>query len=280
MSSSSFSIYDFNLAALSKISELNIRQVAESNKRLTADEYFIMLSQFLSLAGDASDAIKRFANDDSNTMDWKIIKDILPLFEKIRCVKFIPDLTAIRNACERGDHRLASSHANKIIDDGFLKFCSYLMAAKMTVKADDSPSPDVTLIASIKDFEGKEATRKLLVLAVDDSPAILESVAAVLGDEYTVFKLPKPAMLENILKQVKPDLFLLDYLMPDRNGFELIPVIRGYMEYKYTPIVFLTSEGTMDNITAAVSLGACDFIVKPFLPDQLKEKVAKHIAHK
>jgi len=93
-----------------------------------------------------------------------------------------------------------------------------------------------------------------------------------------VFKLPKPMMLENVLKQVTPALFLLDYQMPERNGFELVPIIRNYTEHRNTPIIFLTSEGTVNNITAAVSLGACDFIVKPFNPEQLREKVAKHIA--
>jgi PleD family two-component response regulator len=121
---------------------------------------------------------------------------------------------------------------------------------------------------------------KLLVLTVDDSPAILEAVSAVLSNEYQVFKLPKPTMLEDVLKQVNPSLFLLDYQMPERNGFELIPIIRSLEAHKHTPIIFLTSEGTMDHIKTAIGLGACDFIVKPFNPEQLREKVAKHISKK
>ena len=136
---------------------------------------------------------------------------------------------------------------------------------------------DPTLLASLKALDEKKSDQKLLILAIDDSPAILEAVAAVLSNEYKVFKLPKPMMLEDIMKQVKPDLFLLDYQMPERNGFELIPIIRGMEGHKDTPIIFLTSEGTVDNITAAIGLGACDFIVKPFQPEQLREKVAKHI---
>jgi DNA-binding response OmpR family regulator len=120
----------------------------------------------------------------------------------------------------------------------------------------------------------------MLVLTVDDSPAILEAVAAVLSVEYKVFELPKPLMLENVLKQMVPELFLFDYQMPEINGFELIPIIRGFKEHKETPTIFLTSEGTIDNLTAAIVLGACDFIVKPFQPEMLKEKVAKHIVRK
>jgi len=117
----------------------------------------------------------------------------------------------------------------------------------------------------------------LIILAVDDSPVILKSVSSVLGDKYKVFTLPKPTELEKVLEKLTPDLFLLDYMMPEISGFDLIPIIRSYGKHKKTPIIFLTSEGTMDNVTAAVALGACDFVVKPFHPDVLREKIAKHI---
>jgi CheY-like chemotaxis protein len=278
MPSGELTIFDFNLTTLVKLSDLNLRTVAKENKLLTIGMYFRTLSEFLGHVSDLSDAINRFADDDSYTMDWKTIKDIIPLFREMRCDKYIPDLDAIKNACERGDHRLAASHANKILDIGFNNFYSQLMSAKLTKGAASSLNANATVISCIKELDEKETDHKLMVLAVDDSPAILESVSAVLNSQYSVYKLPKPMMLESVLKQVKPHLFLLDYQMPERNGFELIPIIRGYIEHKFTPIIFLTSEGTMDNITAAVGLGACDFIVKPFNPDQLKEKVAKHIA--
>jgi DNA-binding response OmpR family regulator len=123
----------------------------------------------------------------------------------------------------------------------------------------------------------KETIQKPLIMTIDDSPSILESIAAVLGDDYKVFKLPKPTMLTKVLGQVHPDLFLLDYQMPELNGFKLIPIIRALERHKDTPIIFLTAEGTIDNLSAAIGFGVCDFIVKPFNPDQLREKVAKHI---
>ena len=279
MNSDTSSVFDFNLKTLSRLSDLNMRQTAENRKRLTAREYFRMLSRFLSIAPDVSDAISRFANDEPYTLDWKQIKLIIPLFEEMGCSKFMPDLYEIRNACERGDHRSASSHAYNI-DQSFKNLYSQILSAKLTKETDSFSNVDSSLESCLKTLDEKKAAQKLLVLTVDDSTAILEAVSAVLSGEYTVFKLPKPTMLEDVLKKVIPDLFLLDYQMPERNGFELVPIIRRSMEHKFTPIIFLTSEGTMDNITAAVSLGACDFIVKPFNPDQLREKVAKHIFHK
>jgi putative two-component system response regulator len=118
------------------------------------------------------------------------------------------------------------------------------------------------------------------ILAIDDSPVMLQTISSLLGDDYTVYKMINPTMLEKFLEQVTPELFLLDYKMPELSGFDLIPIIRNFEEHKNTPIVFLTSEATSDHVSSALTLGARDFIIKPFQPDILREKVAKHIVRK
>jgi DNA-binding response OmpR family regulator len=99
----------------------------------------------------------------------------------------------------------------------------------------------------------------------------------MLREFYKVYTLPKPNKLEEFLTKTKPDLFLVDYQMPGINGFDLIPIIRGFPEHKTTPVIFLTGEGTIENINAAIELGACDFIVKPFERYVIRKKVAKHL---
>jgi putative two-component system response regulator len=120
-------------------------------------------------------------------------------------------------------------------------------------------------------------TDKPIILAVDDSPDILKTVHAVLCDTYKIYTLPKPEKVEVLLQTIEPDLFLLDYKMPTLSGLDLIKIIRGLPEHQKTPIVFLTSDGSLDVITAAVAMGACDYIVKPFKSDVLREKITKHI---
>jgi len=126
----------------------------------------------------------------------------------------------------------------------------------------------------------KTTNAKPVVMAVDDSPSILQVVSAVLSDQYKVFTLVKPLKLIHILPKVRPDLFLLDFRMPEINGFDLIHVIRGFAEHKDTPIIFLSSAGTIDNVTAALALGVCDFVIKPFDPDVLRAKIHKQIRYK
>jgi len=116
---------------------------------------------------------------------------------------------------------------------------------------------------------------KPVILAIDDAPDVLKSVHSMLRDSYKVYTLPKPEKLHDFLQNTKPDLFLLDYQMPGMSGFDLIPVIREHPELEEAPIIFLTSEGTIDHLTTAVGLGASDFIVKPFDMDVLREKMAK-----
>jgi len=125
-----------------------------------------------------------------------------------------------------------------------------------------------------KEKDGDERPR---ILAIDDVVSILRTIKAALHTKYKVHTISKPESVLDFLQLRKPDLILLDYLMPVYNGFELITMIRELPGYEDTPIIMLTSEGTMTNIKEAVSLGACDFIVKPFKETELNEKVARHI---
>jgi DNA-binding response OmpR family regulator len=65
--------------------------------------------------------------------------------------------------------------------------------------------------------------------------------------------------------------------MPELSGFDLVPIIRKFPEHKKTPIIFVTADRTVDQITAALDLGACDYIIKPIKEEILREKVANQI---
>ena len=121
----------------------------------------------------------------------------------------------------------------------------------------------------------KHSYHKPVILAVDDSPVLLKSVSSVLGDDYKVYTLAKSTLLEKMLDQIAPDLFLLDYNMPVINGLDLIPIIRGYAEHRDTPIIFLTSAETIAGMSGAAAHGICDLIAKPVHPRILRERIAK-----
>ena len=125
--------------------------------------------------------------------------------------------------------------------------------------------------------KGGEADNKPSILAVDDVVSMLRAIQNALHDDYKVHVLSKSEGVIDFLKMNKPELILLDYLMPVTTGFELITRIKALPEHKETPIIILTTEGTQDYVSEAIVLGAVDFIVKPFEPKELLYKVAKHI---
>jgi DNA-binding response OmpR family regulator len=65
--------------------------------------------------------------------------------------------------------------------------------------------------------------------------------------------------------------------MPGLSGFDLVPIIRKMPQHEDTPIIFLTSDGTIDNISAAMGFGARDFIVKPIDMMILRDKTTEHL---
>jgi len=126
----------------------------------------------------------------------------------------------------------------------------------------------------------KKEEEKPIILAIDDDPSILQSLNAYLNEQYTVYTLPGVAtekILKELLKKTHPDLFILDCNMPGFTGFDLVPIIKGISPYEDTPIIFLTADGTTDNVYVAMSKKATDFLVKPIDKDALHSKLKQHL---
>ena len=114
------------------------------------------------------------------------------------------------------------------------------------------------------------------ILMVDDDDIILGVANAILSDEYeiTLEKSGRDA-LNFILKGYKPDLILLDILMPDMDGWETFNKFREISLLQNVPIAFLTSIYDSEAVKRSVSMGAADFITKPFDKDDLLNRVKK-----
>ena len=271
----------FDLLSLLKPDDLNIRFLAEKYA-VSVDEYYRMLADLINLAPNVLTALDRFAKRDGDIGACTSLENMTTLLKKLECQQFVSAFVSILDAYEKDHWRTAALYAERVREE-FKGFYQRILAARKLEKPDYIKALSgniVSLKETIENLDKIETHRKLVILAVDDSPVILKSVSSVLSDIYKVYTLPKPKELEKVLQKLTPDLFLLDYLMPELNGFELIPIIRSFEEHQNTPIIFLTSEGTIDTLTSALAFGACDFTVKPFNPEVLREKIAKHIARK
>jgi len=268
----------FDLTVFLKQNVLNLREITVVY-RDSVDNYLEHLTNIRKLIPDVKNALEAFAKIEGDKTAYKSIDNMVKLLKEIKCEQLVSDFFALLGAYEHGNWRLAATIAEKMIAP-FEEFSQTIEAARKTKKPADAPDTALSLRAFIRCLDEAEATRKMVILAIDDSPSVLTALSYVLENEYKVFTLLKPLELEKVLQKLTPDLFLLDCQMPERNGFELVPVIRNFKEHKDTPIIYLTSIGTIDAVTSALALGACDFIVKPFDTDILLEKIGKWIVRK
>ena len=268
----------FDMGLLVEQGDLNILNISETHNEMTAGEYFDMLLELMSNAQMISEGLNNLVHRDGDRNTFKNLTGMFKLLIDLGYDKHEADFDGLLDSYDRGQSRLIVMYAKKILES-FDSFSARLKAARIPKppKDNDVDPYEVTIKEWLDNHYMKGDNSKPVILAVDDSPMILKSVSSLLSNDYKVYMLAKSVMLEKMLSQIEPDLFLLDYNMPDINGFELIPVIRNFEQHKDTPIIFLTSEGTIDNISSAIMLGASDFIAKPVKPSTLRSRIRKHL---
>jgi putative two-component system response regulator len=120
-------------------------------------------------------------------------------------------------------------------------------------------------------------TEKDLIILVDDNPANLLAGLKVLSQEYSVITVPSAAKLFTLLKTEKPALILLDIEMPEMNGYEAIKILKSNPDTKNIPVIFLTALTDSNDELEGLSLGAIDYITKPFQPSLLLKRIEVYL---
>lgn len=114
------------------------------------------------------------------------------------------------------------------------------------------------------------------ILAVDDSASMRQMVSFTLkGAGHTVTEAADGEEAFGLAQQNKYDLVLSDVNMPKLDGIALTKKLRTLPNFKYTPILMLTTESGSDKKQDGKSAGATGWIVKPFNPDQLLDTVKR-----
>lgn len=114
-------------------------------------------------------------------------------------------------------------------------------------------------------------TRISRILAVDDEERMVRFIRLNLEhDGFQVIEAYRGAQAMDKLRSSLPDLVLLDVMMPDLDGFEVLQMIR---EVSTVPVIMLTAKGEEDDRVRGLELGADDYITKPFSPRELVSRV-------
>jgi putative two-component system response regulator len=121
-----------------------------------------------------------------------------------------------------------------------------------------------------------EAAKKQ-ILVVDDNISNLKFISAQLSDVYRVVMAKSGGQALKIAEKQPPDLVLLDIDMPDMDGFETLRLMRENPEIPKLPVIFLSASSDPQTEVKALSVGAMDFIAKPFEKSILTHRLELHL---
>jgi DNA-binding response OmpR family regulator len=118
-----------------------------------------------------------------------------------------------------------------------------------------------------------------LILVAEDERDIRDLIVFTL--QLSGFEVVEAPNGEEALKkatQIKPDLILMDVRMPKMTGYEACKALKDQEATQNIPVVFLSAKGQEAEISTGLEMGAIDYFLKPFAPDELADKVNKILA--
>ena len=116
------------------------------------------------------------------------------------------------------------------------------------------------------------------ILLVDDNTANLQLLHETLdGFGYKLLAAKNGKTALHIAKKVKPDLILLDIMMPEMDGYEVCKRLKADQATMQIPVIFVTALSDAEDEAKGLTLGAVDYITKPFNPDLIRARVRNHL---
>ena len=122
-----------------------------------------------------------------------------------------------------------------------------------------------------------EYTLNHSILVVDDEKINLNVMNHTLQRDYTIYAAKDGKTAIKIANECVPDLILLDVVMPEMDGYEVISKLKASEKTKDIPVIFITGLSDSEDIEKGIALGAVDFVTKPLTATVLKEKVKLQI---
>lgn len=114
------------------------------------------------------------------------------------------------------------------------------------------------------------------ILVVDDSTSMVRMIQSVLEQGgYCAIGISDPSRVEQTIDSERPNLILLDVVMPDRNGFQICRSLKNSEAYMSIPVIVVSAKSTASDRYWAEQQGANGYVVKPFAPEDLLREVRR-----
>lgn len=118
---------------------------------------------------------------------------------------------------------------------------------------------------------------KRMVLMIDDDSMMLQKAYEILQEHFDVRQAKSAKQGYQLLARKQPDIILLDISMPDIDGYQALTEIRKMEKCEQIPVIFLTALEDAESEVKGISMGAVDYIHKPFVPEILLSRVKRHL---
>ena len=123
-----------------------------------------------------------------------------------------------------------------------------------------------------------QATKRKKILVVEDSSTIRKVISITLSQKgYEIIEAGDGLEALSRLNEAKPDLILLDIILPKMDGYQILSIIRDNPEFKNIPVIMLTSKDGIINKVKGKVAGSSAYLTKPFDPNKLIETIERHI---
>jgi len=119
--------------------------------------------------------------------------------------------------------------------------------------------------------------KKRIILMIDDVALNHATAKEVLSDDYELLTAASAREGFSILETTLPDLILLDIIMPEMNGMEMLEILKATPLYKNIPVIFLTADASPEAEVEGFNRGIVDYITKPFVPAVMKKRIETQI---
>ena len=117
-----------------------------------------------------------------------------------------------------------------------------------------------------------------IILIVDDKPENLSVLFSLLDKKYEVLAAENGVIALEIMETSKPDLILLDIMMPEMDGYELCSILKSNDSTKDIPIIFMSALSETTDKVRGLELGAIDYITKPFQKEEVVARIKTHLS--
>ena len=122
-----------------------------------------------------------------------------------------------------------------------------------------------------------EEIKKSSILIVDDEEANIMALSHILTPSFTVFAVKDGLDAIETAEEFRPDVILLDIIMPDMDGYAVIKALKNSEKTRNIPVIFITGLSNADDEEKGLDMGAVDYISKPFIPAIVRLRIMNQI---